>query len=142
MIVPDANVLVYAHNRSVPEHEAARHWWEAVVGGSEPVGIDWTVVLAFVRLLSSPTIVERPLAPSALLAKAGAFLEQPNVRLVTPGPRHVAIMRELFEVTGAGSRLTTDVHLAALAIELDGRLATTDADFSRFPRLRSFNPLG
>jgi hypothetical protein len=34
-----------------------------------------------------------------------------------------------------------DAHLAALAIEHGATLATTDRDFSRFPGLRSIDPL-
>ena len=38
-------------------------------------------------------------------------------------------------------RLTTDAHLAALAMENQANLHTTDADFARFPGLRWENPL-
>lgn len=141
MIIPDVNLLVYAHNRSVPEHTAVRSWWERAVNGAEPIGIDWTVVLGFVRLMSNPRVTVRPRSPADLLARVTAFLSMPSVRLVTPGIRHAERMRELFEISGAGPRMVTDVHLAALALELDAVLATNDADFARFPHLRTVNPL-
>ena len=141
MIIPDINVLVFAHNRGVPEHDLARAWWEETVNGAEPIGIDWSVVLGFVRLLSSPRVALRPQAPEALLARMSAILARPSVRLVTPGTRHAELMRELFRASGAGSGMVTDIHLAALAIELDAVLATTDTDFARFPQLRTVNPL-
>jgi predicted nucleic acid-binding protein len=34
-----------------------------------------------------------------------------------------------------------DAHLAALALEHGATLGTTDRDFSRFPGLRTINPL-
>jgi hypothetical protein len=37
--------------------------------------------------------------------------------------------------------LTTDAHLAALAIEYQAELASTDADLARFRGLRWFHPL-
>lgn len=39
------------------------------------------------------------------------------------------------------SDLTTDAHLAALAIEHQGVVFSNDADFGRFPGLRHRNPL-
>jgi len=42
---------------------------------------------------------------------------------------------------GAAGNLTTDTHLAALAIEHDCLLCSNDRDFARFPRLRWMNPL-
>ena|SRR5215510_87548 len=61
MIVPDANLLIYAYDSTSPSHRAARRWWEDALSGSEPVGIPWIVVLAFVRLISHPTLLEHPL---------------------------------------------------------------------------------
>ncbi|MFW6292550.1 MAG: TA system VapC family ribonuclease toxin [Spirochaetota bacterium] len=135
------NLLVYAHNTGVPEHAGARRWWEETVNGAEPVGIDWAVVLGFVRLMSSRRVTARPQRPDDLLARMSAILARPSVRLVTPGVRHADLMRELFASSGAGPRMVTDIHLAALAIEFDAVLATNDTDFARFPRLRRTNPL-
>lgn len=141
MIVPDVNVLVYAHNAGVPEHTAVRTWWEATVNGAEPVGVDWVVALGFVRLMSNSHVAARPQSPAALLGRVKAMLAAPSVRLVAPGIGHAARMLELFEQIGAGYRMVTDVHLAALCIELGATLATNDTDFSRFSGLRIVNPL-
>lgn len=40
----------------------------------------------------------------------------------------------------AVANLVTDAHLAALAIEHGCELASTDADFARFPGLKWKNP--
>lgn len=141
MIIPDVNLLVYAHNKGVPEHERARVWWEGAVNGAEPIGLDWSVLLGFVRLMSNQKVTVRPQPPAKLLARVSKILTRPTVRLVTPGLRHAELMQELFETSGAGPRMVTDVHLAALAIELDAVLATNDTDFGRFPKLRTLNPL-
>jgi len=42
---------------------------------------------------------------------------------------------------GTGGNLTTDAHLAALAIEHGAELCSCDADFSRFAGLRWLDPL-
>jgi uncharacterized protein len=142
VIIPDVNLLVYAHNTGVPEHVRARAWWEQTVNGAEPVGLAWAAALGFVRLMSNSAVVARPQPPAQLLAAVESMIAAPGVRLVAPGSRHTALMRELFEATGAGPRLVTNVHLAALAIELDATLASNDADFRRFAGLRLVNPVG
>lgn len=142
MILPDTNVLIYAHNTSSPEHEIVKQWWRNAVLGPEPVGIAWVVVLAFVRLLSNPRVVENPSSPEELLDVASELLDLPSVRVVSPGARHAGIMKRLFVETGATSRLTTDIHLAALASELDATLVSNDADFMRFTGIKLLNPIG
>jgi toxin-antitoxin system PIN domain toxin len=141
VILPDANILIYAHNSSAPEHDAALRWWRDAALGAETVGIAWVVVLAFVRLLSNPRVVLRPAPPEDLLDIIIEILELPSVRVVSPGSQHAGIMRRFFSDTGAESRLTTDVHLAALAIEHDATLVSNDVDFTRFGGLKLLNPI-
>ena len=57
MIIPDANLLIYAHDESCPQHRKALDWWQRILAGSETVGIPWIVLLAFTRLLTSPKFV-------------------------------------------------------------------------------------
>lgn len=109
--------------------------------GIDPVGFPWAVSLGFVRLLSSPKVVAAPRSPEELQRIIRHILNQPRVRPVVPGSRHVPIMQELFETIGGSSRMVTDVHLAALAIEHGAILASNDGDFTRFPRLKVENPL-
>ncbi len=42
----------------------------------------------------------------------------------------------MIEHSGTAGNLTTDAHLAALAIEHRATLATFDGDFHRFPSLK------
>lgn len=141
IVLPDVNLLVYAHNRAVPRHEPARAWWEGLLSRGAPVALPWAVALGFVRLVTHPRVLVEPLPPSAALDRVEGWLAQPSVRLVEPGPRHLAILRALLEAVGAAGSLTTDAHLAALAIEHSCTLHSNDADFSRFPGLRWHNPL-
>ena len=141
MILPDLNLLIYAHDTSSPHYPTARAWWDRVTNGSEPVGVPWVVALGFVRLLSNPAVVRHPDPPAKLLGLIERIVSCGAARVVNPGPRHPAIMAELFETSGGSYRLVTDVHLAALAIELNATVASNDADFARFPGLKLCNPL-
>jgi len=94
-----------------------------------------------VRLLTHPAVLLRPLDPGEAIPRAAAWFDQPSVEPLDPGPRHLAIVGDLFAVTQVAGRLTTDTHLAALAIEHQCELHSNDADFERFPGLRWRNPL-
>lgn len=141
MIVPDINLLVFAYNAAAPRHDAARGWWEGLMTGRERIGIPWAVTIGFVRLVTHAAVLEHPLPPGAAMDRVRQWLTREHVQALDPGPRHLGILERLFESTGVGGNLTTDTHLAALAIEHQAELHSSDADFARFPGLRWHNPL-
>jgi len=61
MIVPDVNLLIYAHNDQAPEHEGARAWWEAALNGRVAVGLPWISISGFIRLMTHPRVLAQPL---------------------------------------------------------------------------------
>jgi len=141
VIIPDVNLLVYAHNRAAKGHAEARTWWEDLIEREQPIGLCWAVMLGFVRLVTHPAVLVAPLAPVDALTYVRGWLDQTSVRIVEPGPRHLDLLDEIFRATGVAGSLTTDTHLAALAIEYQAELHSNDADFARFPGLRWRNPL-
>lgn len=141
MIVPDVNLLVYAHNAAAPAHVPARTWWEDLLSKQQPVGMPWATAMGFVRLVTHPAILADPLPPLEAIEIVKTWMSWASVRSLEPGPRHLAIVYDLFRATGVAGSLTTDTHLAALAIEHQATLHSNDSDFSRFPGLRWTNPL-
>jgi len=63
------------------------------------------------------------------------------VTVINPTERHAAVLRELLLPLGTAGPLTTDAHLAALAIEHGAQLCSCDTDFARLQGLRWTNPL-
>jgi toxin-antitoxin system PIN domain toxin len=141
VIVPDLNLLIYSYNRKAPQHEAARAWWEGLLKGAEPVAVPWVVVLGFVRLMTQRTMLANPMQPAIALAQVRAWFACPNVEELEPGPQHLDLLDRLLAAAGTAGNLTTDAHLAALAIEHQCELHSNDTDFARFPGLRWRNPL-
>lgn len=141
MILPDINLLLYAHNEAAPLHPQARAWWEDLLSRQQPVGLPWVVVLGFIRITTHPQVLLDPLRPAEAMARVESWLEVPSVEILEPGPRHLGILRDLFEATTVGGNLSSDTHLAALAIEHQCQLCSNDLDFARFPGLRWVNPL-
>ena len=142
MTIPDVNVLVHAYNTDFPGHPAAKGWWErAVNGGRASVGLPWAATLGFLRIVTSRAVLAKPLPVSDAVGIARGWLSQAAVHIVVPGERHGEIVFRLLEEVGAAGNLTTDAHLAALALEYRAEIATTDADFARFHGVRWFNPV-
>ena len=91
--------------------------------------------------MTHPTVLVRPLDPSRAVAHVRAWLDRPNVEALEPGPRHLELLERLLVDIGIAGNLTTDAHLAALAIEHQCELHSNDADFGRFSGLRWRDPL-
>ncbi len=143
MILVDTNLLIYATFADTPEHPRARAWLEArLAEGDGTVVLCWPILYAFLRLLTS----QRVFGEQALTVRRGwevvaAYLDQPAVRLVVPGPAHARIAGELAATPGLRSDDVPDVELAALAIEHGLILASHDHGFRRFGALRFLDPL-
>ncbi len=141
MILVDVNLLIYAVNEDAPLHAAAKEWVQKTVSGSETVALSWNVILAFLRLTTRPAVFRNPLPAGTAFAIVESWVRQPVVTIVEPTTRHLATLRDLILPFGTGGNLTSDAHLAALAIEHGAELNSTDRDFGRFPRLRWRNPI-
>ena len=141
MKVIDLNLLLYAVNRDSPRHSDAKIWLQEAMSGEERIALAWTVILGFVRLTTSPRVLEYPLSVEDALHTIDAWLSQPSVSSLEPGDGHWSILRDLLLAAGTAGNLTSDAHLAALAIEHGAELCSTDSDFARFKLLRWTNPL-
>jgi toxin-antitoxin system PIN domain toxin len=141
VILPDANLFLYAIDSTSPRHERASAWLAGAMSGSETVALTWVVLLAFLRLSTRPTVFANPLSPRETLDIIDGWLHRSCTTIVHPGDRHASLLRELLEAVGTAGNLTSDAHLAALAIEHGATLLSADADFSRFTGLRWRDPL-
>jgi uncharacterized protein len=137
----DLNILLYAVNADSAHHRTAKQWLELALAEDEPVALPWIVILGFLRIATNKRILARPLTGAQAIDVVDDWLAQPIVRLLPPSDEHWRIFKSLLAESGTAGNLTTDAHLAALAIENGATLYSTDADFQRFARLRWRNPL-
>ena len=140
MILPDVNLLVHAHNRDSAVHEPAKRWWDGCLAGTEGVGLAWIVMLGFIRITTHPRVFLRPLPASEVLDRIESWLRLPHVHVPQPSNRHFSGLRANLEGIGTAGNMTTDAHLATLAMQRGYVLYTTDTDFMRFQGLRWVNP--
>lgn len=141
MKLVDVNLLIYAVNRDAPDHRKAKRWFESAVTDTESLGLASIVVLAFLRITTRPGILQQPLKPAAAIAYVDEWLALPNVELVVPGEAHWRILSSLLQASGTVGNLTSDAHLAALALENGAVLYSADYDFQRFRGINHVNPL-
>lgn len=141
MILVDANLLVYAHVRSLPQHEQARKWLDSKLNGSASVGLCWPALLSFVRLVSNPRIFERPEPVADAWKQIEEWLECEPAWIPQPTEHHREVLGPLLQLPAMRANLVPDAHLAAIAIEHGLILCSTDGDFARFPGLKWLDPL-
>ncbi|MFN0130739.1 MAG: type II toxin-antitoxin system VapC family toxin [Verrucomicrobiales bacterium] len=141
MIIPDISLLIYAHNDQAPGHERARIWWEGLLNGRVPVGLPWVCLSGFIRLMTHPRVLERPMSVEQAVGHVRSWLECGCVRLLHPGTKFESLYLDSLLTLGAAGNLTTDAQLAALAMEHQAELHSADSDFHRFAGLRWRNPL-
>ncbi len=141
MKIVDLNVLLYVINESAPRHQAVHDWWIDALRGDESIGLPWVVLLGFLRLSTSARVFTQPISTEEALDKIEAWLSLPIVHVPAEKENHWAVMAGLLRETGTAGNLTTDAHLAAMAITRDALLVSCDNDFARFKGLRYLNPV-
>lgn len=141
MIVPDANLLIYAYDSKSDLQPRARRWLEQILSGSDTVGFTWLTLGAFLRISTNLRLGRSQLPMIAATQIIDTWLARRVVRLLVPGDRNWALLKEMLIAGRVQGPNVTDAQLAALTIEYGGILCSTDRDFARFPGLRWMNPL-
>jgi len=142
MILVDANLLLYAEDSLSEHHEAARTWWDAQLSGAEPICLCWPVLTAFIRIGTNARLHRRPLTLGEAVERVHSWFDQPCVRIIHPGEQHWPIFQVMLRDGKAIGSLVSDAHLAAMAVEHNCILQSTDVDFARFKGLKWNNPIG
>ena len=140
MILPDVNTLLFAVNTASDQHSTALKSLEEGFASPRGVAFAWVALLAFLRLSTRRGIFPAALSIDDALKVIAHWLEHPNAQIVHPGERHTEMLGRLLLAAGTAGNLTTDAHLAALAIEHDATIVSFDRDFARFADVRWTHP--
>lgn len=139
MIALDTNLLVYAHRPETADHEPTR----AALGGLRSVwALPWPVAHEFVRVVTEPRWFSDPTPIARALEAIGTLLESGGCRALGETAGHWSRLGELARAGQAGRTMVYDARIAAICLAHGvEELWTADRDFSRFPTLRTHNPL-
>lgn len=136
MYLLDVNVVLAAHRDDHPHHQCVRPWFDDVLASDHPFTVPITVWASFLRLATNRRIFPIPTPRAAAFAFIDTTRAQPHHLRLDPGPRHIALLRELCDEADASGDLVPDAVLAAIAAEHDCEVATLDRDFARFTSVR------
>jgi hypothetical protein len=139
MLLPDVNVLIYAHREDAPEHDRYAAWLKALTAADEPFALSETVLASFLRIVTNAKIFDPPTPMKTAIAFCQRLIDWPRAVLIAPSRRRWDILIDLCSTIQGP--LVTDAYIAALAIEHGCELVTTDGDFARFAGLRWRHPL-
>ncbi len=137
----DANLLLYAIDRSSPFHDPARQWWQDTLSGAVRVALPWPTLLAFVRISTHPRASARPLTTAQAWEYVSSWLAQPVVWIPGETERHADVLGRLLARYQLRGNLVTDAHLVALAVCHGLAIASADTDFARFSEVHWHNPV-
>jgi len=140
VLLLDVNVVLAAHRADHPHHAPVRAWFDAMLAGEERFTVPAFVWGSFLRLATNRRIFEVPTPRPDAFAFVEATCAQPLHLPVGPGPRHLALLRELCNEADALGDLVADAAIAAVAAEHGCEIVTLDRDFARFTSVRHRRP--
>lgn len=137
----DVNVLLYASDTDSHFHEPARELVDRTAAGPEIAYLFWPTVMGYMRLVTHPSIVPRPLSAEVAADNMEQLLGQPHIH--SPGEQE-RFWRRFREVAADGlptGNLVSDAHIVALMRENGVRtIWTHDRDYRRFRGIEVRDP--
>jgi len=137
----DANLLLYAVDRSTSMHKPASDWLTGILNGRRRVGLPWQSIGAFLRIITHPRVTTNPLTGAEAWRFVVAWLDADPTWIPPATERTAAVYGELAGARQVTGNLVPDAMLAALALEHGLTVMSTDTDFGRFPGVACVNPL-
>lgn len=134
-MIVDANLLLYATNKSSPFYVEAAAWWKKLLNSQTRVGLPQQTILAYLRLSTHPKVQQYPDSPAEAVAMVSNWVGRRNVWIPEMTTSTIQNLAEIAEHVDVGGNKANDAMLAALAITHGVRVATHDTDFARFEPL-------
>ena len=143
VLVFDTNVLIHAANTESELHGPCLTLLEEAREDPSPAYLTWSICYEFMRVITHPGILLKPLSPGESQRFITTLLESPGFTMLVASDRHQAILSQtLAELPDIRGNVVHDLHIAVLMREHGvSRICTRDTDFYRFPFLQVVDPL-
>lgn len=142
MVAVDTNILIYAHRADSAWHRPADAVVAALAEGASYWAIPWPCLHEFLAIVTHPRIYNPPTPLASALEQVQGWLESPKLVLLSEGEGFFETWQSLLRKAGVVGGAVHDARVAAVCL-VNGvtKLLSADRDFSRFPQLRTENPL-
>jgi uncharacterized protein len=90
MLMPDVNILIYAHRKDAKCHAPSAKWLQTLVEGAEPFALSALVAVGFVRTVTNRRIYEDPTPLTIALRFIEQMTSHPRYRTAVPSEAHLA----------------------------------------------------
>jgi hypothetical protein len=142
VIAVDTNLLVYAHRGDSPFHEIALQSVALLAESIPAWAIPWPCLHEFFSIVTHPRIYAPPTPVDEAIDQVDAWLESPSLRVLAESEMHWEVLRRLIARGKVSGPQVHDARIAALCLQHGVQeLWSADRDFSRYPELRTVNPL-
>jgi uncharacterized protein len=142
VIAIDTNILVYAHRSDITWHEKAVATLMPLLEGRTPWAIAWPCVHEFLGVVTNKRIYSVPTPIELAFAQIREWSMSSSFRFIGEAPEHLSVLEEIANAAQVTGGLIHDARIAAICMQHGVRqLWTADRDFSRFPDLKTYNPL-
>ncbi len=91
MLLPDVNVLVYAHREDLAAHPVARAWLESALNGDEPLGVFNPTLARFFGIVTNRRIFKTPTPLSLALDFVETLRAAPMARPIHTSASHFSL---------------------------------------------------
>ena len=140
MISLDVNVLVYAFRQDSVKHEECRDWLSKQIRNRNGLVLIDIVLVGFLRICTHSKIFREPSSISEATNFLTVMISNPNVTLTSSTPETWHTFSRILDKTNVQGNKISDAWLAAIAMERNATLISTDSDFNLFPNLKLLNP--
>lgn len=142
MIAVDTNILIYSHRIESPWHATAKSSVTALTMGRSRWAIPWPCIHEFLGIVTHAKIYTVPTPMALALEQAQAWSQSPSVSIIGETGVHLATLSAIIGAAKLAGPKIHDAKIAAICLQHGvSELWTADRDFSRFPALRTRNPL-
>lgn len=142
MVAVDTNILVYAHRADSRWHQQADQVVAELAEGKSAWSIPWPCLYEFYAIVTHPRIYNPPTPPADALIQIGNWLQSPSLTLLHEGEGFWETLESVLKKSAVQGGAVHDARIAALCLRHGvKKLFSADRNFSRFPDLRTENPL-
>lgn len=142
MIAIDSNILIYAHRKDSPFHEAADRELTKLVEAGGTWAIPWPCLHEFLVIVTHPRIYDPPTPLEEALLQADCWSESPRLEMIGERADYWPVIRQLLQKGKITGPLIHDAKIIAICQQNGVKtLWSADRDFTRVAGIEIVNPL-